>query len=88
MGAVPSPEILDMRMYENTRCIESQLQYSNKILFQRKMYQALEKQKQSIRLNIILKDFSNRSYSEKEMNPIIDEISGKERELWEKQKKK
>lgn len=48
MGAVPSPEISDMKMYEYTRCIESQFQYSNKILFQRRMYWALEKHKQSI----------------------------------------
>ena len=33
MGAIPSPEISDMRMYEITRYIESQFQYSNKILF-------------------------------------------------------
>lgn len=36
-------------------------------------------------LNIILQDFkghlSKRGYSEKEINPIIDEISGKERKL-------
>lgn len=34
MGAIPSPEISDMRMYEITRYIESQFQHINKILFQ------------------------------------------------------